>query len=65
LAAQQGKIAAQYRLGYLYRYGLGVDANYDQARRWLTLAARQNHAAARSELEQMDQQGQGLNSEPD
>jgi TPR repeat protein len=42
-----------------------VDANYDQARRWLTLAAKQNHAAARSELEQMDQQGQGLNSESD
>lgn len=38
-AADQGYAGAQYRLGLLYEGGLGVNLDYIEAYKWLTLAA--------------------------
>ena len=50
IAASQGKAAAQFKLGALYRDGKYVSPNADQARRWFTLAAKQNHEGAQAAL---------------
>ena len=39
--AEQGDSRAQYGMGRLYRYGRGVDQNYETAVAWYTKAARQ------------------------
>ena len=44
--AKQGHAEAQYRLGSLYRLGLGVKKNPDEAFKWFSRAAEQNHARA-------------------
>ncbi len=50
IAAAQGKAAAQFKLGALYRDGKYVSPNADQARRWFQLAAKQNHEGAQAAL---------------
>ncbi len=49
--AQAGVVEAQYRLGRLYRFGLGVAPNVDLARTWLSAAAAQGHEKAAETLE--------------
>lgn len=46
--ALKGNARAQLRLGIVYTYGEGVDANYDLAFEWLTLAAKQDNEAEQS-----------------
>lgn len=41
LAAQQGEVWSQHRIGVNLLHGSGVDKNVDEAMRWLALAARQ------------------------
>ncbi|MDR2219666.1 MAG: SEL1-like repeat protein [Methylobacillus sp.] len=45
-AAEQGDIAAQYYVGMMYRYGYGVEKNYETARKWFIKAAEQGNPVA-------------------
>lgn len=49
--AEDGVVEAQYRLGRLYRFGLGVGPDVDLARKWLSAAAAQGHEKAAKTLE--------------
>lgn len=49
-AAEENDADAQYRLGCLYRYGWGVEADHAQAKGWLGRAAGQRHRLARHEF---------------
>ncbi len=42
--------AAQYALGYMYYYGLGIAKDQDIARSWITKAAKQNYWPAMEAL---------------
>lgn len=44
--AEQGVIEAQYRLGRLYEFGMGVERDVALARHWLDLAKNGGHARA-------------------
>lgn len=45
-AADQGDAEAQYSIGMLYDYALGVSQDFTKAMQWYLLAAKQNHAGA-------------------
>ncbi|MCE8000792.1 MAG: sel1 repeat family protein [Rhodobiaceae bacterium] len=49
--ADDGVVEAQYRLGRLYRFGLGVTPDVTLARKWLSAAAAQGHEKAAKTLE--------------
>ncbi len=49
--AEEGVVEAQYRLGRLYRFGLGVGPDVDLARKWLSAAAARGHKKAAETLE--------------
>jgi len=49
--AEEGVVEAQYRLGRLYRFGLGVGPDVALARKWLTAAAARGHEKAAKTLE--------------
>lgn len=49
--AEQGVVEAQYRLGRLYRFGLGVGPDVTLAQKWLSAAAAQGHEKAAKTLE--------------
>jgi TPR repeat protein len=52
--AEKGDAQAQYELGRLYEYGVGVAMPEDsKAKKWYTLAAGQGHAEARTALDRM------------
>jgi tetratricopeptide (TPR) repeat protein len=59
-AADQGNIAAQYNIGWLYRNGRGVVQDYAEAMRWYRKAADQGHAAALSNVGFLYQNGLGV-----
>lgn len=48
--ADEGVVEAQYRLGRLYRFGLGVTPDVETARKWLSAAASQGHEKAAETL---------------
>jgi TPR repeat protein len=48
--AQKGNADAQFLLGKAYHLGRGVDADYEQARHFYTLAAKQDNARALNNL---------------
>jgi hypothetical protein len=50
LAAEQGNASAQYRLGWMYRNGLGVPQDDETAVKWWTLAAERGHTNAQKNL---------------
>ena len=50
LAAEENFIDAQYKLGYYFYNGIGVDKDCTEAIRWYIKAAEQGHAAAQNEL---------------
>ncbi|HEB93902.1 MAG TPA: hypothetical protein ENI94_10665 [Gammaproteobacteria bacterium] len=52
--AGRGHLQAQYVLGYMYYYGLGVPRNEKKAIRWITTAAVRGHTKAREALELLD-----------
>jgi uncharacterized protein len=52
-AALQGHLAAQHRLGYMYRRRVYVDTDFHEAIKWYTMAARQGHAESMSSLGHM------------
>lgn len=49
-AAAQGNADAQYLLGHSYYFGTGCPQNYKEVMEWCHLAAKPEHAAARSHL---------------
>ena len=46
LAAEQGYANAQWSLGSLYRFGMGVPKDFVAAHAWFNLAAAQGHGDA-------------------
>lgn len=48
--AKQGDVTAQYELGRMCEYGLGVGADMDRARYWYEKAAQQNHNGAQNRM---------------
>lgn len=46
LVAEQGYELAQYNMGNMYFYGLGVEKDTEQAIKWYQLAAKQNYQPA-------------------
>lgn len=57
--AQAGDARAQYSLGYLYQFGLGVQADIGAARDWYGKAAQQNNADALYALGLLAEEGKG------
>ena len=60
LAAEQGLVGAQRRLGFIYRDGQGVPQDYAEAARWFTLAAKQGNVASQGGLAGMYANGWGV-----
>ncbi len=58
--AERGDPAAQYRLGVMYRNGLGVSRSYVEAVRWFRRSAEQGHADAQYSLGGMYFYGRGV-----
>lgn len=55
--AEQGDDNAQYRLGYIYRFGKGVPHDYKQAIKWFSLATEQGNADAQYRLGRIHELG--------
>ncbi len=58
--ADQGDAAAQYRLGLMYQFGLGVPEDEAEAVKWYRRAADQGYAAAQYSLGNMYNRGEGV-----
>ncbi|HFE31972.1 MAG TPA: hypothetical protein ENJ17_01540 [Gammaproteobacteria bacterium] len=52
--ASRGHLEAQYVLGYMYYYGLGVPRNEKEAIRWITTAAARGYPKAMQALQVLD-----------
>ena len=59
-AAERGDVAAQHKLGEMYRNGRGVTRDYAQAVVWFRKAAEQGYAAAQTSLGKMYLEGDGV-----
>lgn len=64
LAAQRGDGAAAWRLGLMYRNGIGVGQDKARAAYWLTVAAQRGVAAAMFTLSHMLGEGEGVAVDP-
>jgi len=60
VAAEQGKSAAQYKLGEIYRLADGVDQDFELAAHWFQLAADQGNPDAQFQLGLLYEQGVGV-----
>jgi uncharacterized protein len=58
--AEQGHAKAQYKLGLMYFYGMGVVQDYKEAVKWYRKAAEQGDAVAQGNLGWMYIEGQGV-----
>jgi uncharacterized protein len=58
--AEQNNAEAQFMMGWLTQYGLGVEQNYAEALRWYQKAATQNYALAQSNIGVMYDVGLGV-----
>lgn len=61
--AQQGEPEAEYHLGILYEYGLGVERDDGEAFKWYRRAAERGHAPAQYGLGLMYFDGRGTGSD--
>jgi TPR repeat protein len=59
--AIKGSADAQYQLGSLYLTGKGTLQDFEEAAKWFTSAAEQNHALAQYELGLLYHNGLGVN----
>ena len=57
--AEEGNADAQNMLGYMYRFGEGVDSNFELARKWYRLAADKGNPTAQNNLGVMYRLGLG------
>ena len=60
LAAEQGDLVAQCRLGYMYLYGNGVDQDYNESLVWFQRAADQGLSEAQLKLGALHAIGKGV-----
>ncbi len=58
--AEQGDATAQFNLGVMYNFGLGVPQDYQEAVRWYRLAAEQGYAPAQFNLGFLYDKGLGV-----
>ncbi len=58
--AAQGHAEAQNMLGYMYRWGQGVDQDFAKAREWPTRSADQGHSRAKNNLGMIYLHGLGV-----
>jgi TPR repeat protein len=58
--ARHGSAEAQFRLGWLYESGFGVEKNDADAARWYVFAAKREHAGALYNLGVMLSEGRGV-----
>jgi len=58
--AAQGSSDAQYELGRMYRYGVGVERNFKTSRAWYEKAARQGDGRAAYEVGVYYELGRGV-----
>ncbi|RKP02119.1 hypothetical protein CXG81DRAFT_11173 [Caulochytrium protostelioides] len=56
-AADKGLAKAEYAVAYYTEHGVGVRANWDEARRWYLRASSQGHARAMARLKEAAQDG--------
>ena len=63
LLANQGRVEAQYRLGYCYYTGKGVDKDFPEAVKWFRIAAEQGYADAQSSLGTRYYTGEGVDQD--
>ena len=56
-AAQEGYPPAEYRTGYAYAYGEGVEKNLVKAIEWYELSAYKNYANAQRSLDKLYLEG--------
>jgi len=59
-AAEKGNASAQYRLGNVYKKGLGVRQDHKEAVFWFKKAAIQGHSWAQNDLGSAYYRGQGV-----
>jgi TPR repeat protein len=59
LAAEKGNVTAQWRLGHLYEFGLGIESSDACAAHWYRLAAEAGCAQAQSSLALFLEDGRG------
>ena len=57
---EQGHAGAQFNLGLMYSYGMGVPQDYAEAVTWYRLAAEQDNAWAQFNLGLMYETGRGV-----
>ncbi|KAF9143162.1 hypothetical protein BGX30_001190 [Mortierella sp. GBA39] len=62
-AAVKGNANAQFNLGLTYEYGMGVPLNREEALKWYKEAADGGDADAKERLEELEHQGDGVESE--
>lgn len=60
LLAEKGDATAQYTVGYMYNFGIGVPENDKTAVKWYTKAAEQGEAGAQFNLGNMYKNGHGV-----
>ena len=60
LSAEQGNKAAQYNLGVMYSFGLGVVPDYKTALKWCKLSSEQGKALAQYNLGRLYYLGNGV-----
>jgi TPR repeat protein len=58
--AREGHAEAQYTLGYMFAFGLGVSKRQAAAAHWYRRAAQQGHVKAQVNLGVLYQEGQGV-----
>ena len=58
--ADTGDAEAQYKIGMMYRRGLGVKPDFHESAVWLLKAAEQGHGMAQARLARLLQDGKGI-----
>lgn len=58
--AEKGDAAAQFRLGWMFDRGDGVQQDFQQALHWYRLAAAQGHAMAQNNIGTFYEHGKGV-----
>ena len=64
-AADQGHVDAQYKLGWMYYHGCGVEKDPSQEIKWYEKAAQQGHVNAQYELGRLYYLGQSVDQDND
>jgi TPR repeat protein len=63
LAAEQGYVDAQFRLGVMYAKGKVIIQDYMEAVKWFRVLAKQGFAEAQKKLGMMYRDGQGVSQD--